>query len=142
MWSASDHSAPWVPVFLASPGSAVWEPRVNRPLGGDTVHASPGRDLGFGVRCQGSNTALGYFTSKVLLSSKSHPRMLTLVCFFLQYSFLIIKVIYCGKYRKIQKCTKKMKSIHLQSNHPQPTYRQHFRPSSFLDVCIFIKLMG
>lgn len=43
MWSASEHSLSWVPLFLASPGSEVWEPRVGRPLGGDTMQVPAGR---------------------------------------------------------------------------------------------------
>lgn len=43
MWSASEHSLSWVPLFLASPGSEVWEPRVGRPLGGDTMQVPAGQ---------------------------------------------------------------------------------------------------
>lgn len=53
---------------------------------------------------------------------KPDPHVLTLVLF-LPSIFLIIKELHCGKYRNIQKFTKKrMKSIHLQSDNPQPTY--------------------
>lgn len=42
MWSASEHSLSWVPLFLASPGSEVWGAQVGQPLGGDTMQVPAG----------------------------------------------------------------------------------------------------